>query len=214
MKNRNWPRLIPALAATLLGLASCTPNETQTLLEPSRAIGIVAAEEAARLAGARKQVALILPDASWGPASSVEEALRAGLKKQGCSIVVAKSADLGDPMRRGQVGLKSADFFEALDKAVGAGAVVSLAGAPLLRQDEATRLRPDHPPVLVVATASLGNLIGVTGDPSRLTGLLEARIIQLAIVDGAAESATPPSGKADATHQLFSQHYHILRGAE
>ena len=200
------------LAALLsLGLASCTPKETQTLLGPSQALGAVLAEEATRAAGAKKRVALILPDTNWGPASAVEEALKAALKKQGFSTFTAKSADLGDPMRRGQVGLKPADFLEALEKAAAAAGVVSLAGAPLLKPGDAARLGPDHPPVLVVATGTLGNLPGVPAEHRQLATLLESKIVQLAIIDSSSESAAQPPGKTDATHQLFAQNYLILR---
>ena len=99
-------------------------------------------------------------------------------------------------------------------RAAGDGIVVSLAGAPLLTLEEAARLSPQHPPVLVVATASLGNVIGVTGDRNRLAGLLEARAVQLAIVDGAPEPPAPPAAKMDSAHQLFSQHYRILRRSD
>jgi hypothetical protein len=196
----------------LLILASCTSKETKALLEPSQALGTVLAEETARAAGARKQVVLILPQ--WGAATTVGESLKAALKKQGFTVSFTLTADVGDPMRRGPIGLKSADFFTAMEKAAGGGAVVSLAGAPLLEPGEAARLGSEHPPVLVVATASLGEVIGVTGDRLQLASLLEAKVIQLAIVDGGPELAAQDSGKADTAHQSFSQHYRILRSPD
>src|ERR1019366_9109358 len=173
-------------------------------------LGIVVASQAAHAAGAKKQVAVITPDANWGPSSTAEEAFRAAMKKQGFSVLTAKSANLGDPMRS-RPGLKAADFFEALEKSADAGAVVSFAGAPLLQQGDAARLSPgQHPPVLVVATMTLGTVPGVASDRSLLANLLEAGIIQLAIVDGAAPSA-PTAAKGDTAHELFAQNYRILR---
>ena len=204
-------RAASALAAALAFLTSCTPKETQVLLQSSEALGAVLAEETVRVAGAKKRVAIISP-ANWGPTSTAEEAFTAALKKQGFSAFTVKSADLGDPMRRGQVGLKSADFFEALQNAADAGAVVSFAGAPLLAPGDAARLSPEHPPVLVVATATLGKVRGLWANPAQLGRLLDARIIQLAIIDGGPESAAQSPGKTDATHQLFAQNYRILRG--
>jgi hypothetical protein len=132
------------------------------------------------------------------------------MKKQGFSVVTAKSANLGDPMRS-RPGLKAADFFDALDKSANAGAVVSFAGAPLLQQGDAARLSlGQHPPVLVVATMTLGTVPGVASDRSLLASLLEAGIIQLAIVDGA-DSSAPTAAKGDADHELFAQNYRILR---
>jgi hypothetical protein len=203
-------KTVCGFAALLLAFAGCTSKETRALLEPPQALGLVLADEAARAAGAKKQIAVISPDANWGPTSTAEEAFRAAMKKQGFSVVTAKSANLGDPMRS-RPGLKAADFFDALDKSAAAGAVVSFAGAPLLRQGDDARLnaRP-HPPVLVVATMTLGTVPGVASDRSLLANLLEAGIIQLAIVDGADPSA-PTAAKGDADHELFAQNYHILR---
>ena len=112
---------------------------------------------------------------------------------------------------RSRPGLKAADFFEALEKSADAGAVVSFAGAPLLRPGDAARLSPgQHPPVLVVATMTLGTVPGVASDRLLLANLLEARIIQLAIVDGVDPGALK-AGKGDATQELFARNYRILR---
>src|SRR5207237_315307 len=145
----------------LLLLPACQPKDAQTLLQPSQALGAVLAEESLRISGANKRIALITHDASWGPPSTAEEALRAALKKHGATLVTAKAANLGNPMFSGEVGLKAADFLEALAKSADAGAVISLVGVPLLDEADAARLKPEHPPVLVVATATLGNKMGV-----------------------------------------------------
>jgi hypothetical protein len=188
---------------------SCKPSRTQALLGPSEALGTVLAEETVRTAGAKKQVAVICPDTNWGPASTVEEAFRSALKKKGFTVVTAKTANLGDPMRRGLVGLKAAEFLEVLGQSTDAGAIVSLAGAPMLSPPDGARLPRTHPPVLVVATASLGNVPGVWGDPEQVGRLLEAKAIDLAILDGADPAGTA-SGKPDAARTLFAQNYRIL----
>jgi hypothetical protein len=191
-------------------LAACKPKELQAMLEPSQAMSTVLAEEAVRLAGAKKQVALITPDASWGPPSVFQEYLSGALKKHGVTVIIAKAADVGNPMLSGQIGLKAKDFLEALEKSAGAGAIISLAGAPLLKAGDAERMSPDHPPVLVVATAMQGNKMGVHSDAVQVARLLETKVIQLAIIDGA-DPAAQPSGKSDAAHTLFAQNYRILR---
>jgi hypothetical protein len=43
---------------------------------------------------------------------------------------------------------------------------------------------------------------------------MDAKIIQLAIVDGSPASAAQFPGKTDATHQLFAQNYRILRSPD
>ena len=95
---------------------ACKPKEVQVLLEPSQALGSVLAEEAVRLAGTKKQVALITPDASWGPPSTVEEALKSALKKHGVTVLTAKAAELGNPMFSGEIGLKAKDFLRGAGK--------------------------------------------------------------------------------------------------
>lgn len=203
--------VVLALVVVLL-VPACQPKEMQALLEPSQALGTVLAEESLRLAGANKQVALITHDTSWGGGgvSTVETALRTALRKHGIAVITAKAANLGNPMLSGQVGLQAGDFFEALEKSAKSGAIISLVGAPLLKDGDAARVSSEHPPVLVVATASLGDKMGVHSDPMLLGRLLEAKVIQLAIIDGA-DPAAQPAGKPDPTRALFAQHYRLLR---
>jgi len=200
-------------ASAILLLSGCQPKEVQALLEPSQALASVLADETTRLIGVNKRVALITHDKSWGEPSTAEEALRAALKKQGITIDAVKAANLGNPMLSGEVGLKAADFLDALDKSSGAGAVISLVGAPLLKDGDIGRVPSGHPPVLVVATASLGDKMGVRTDPVQLARLLDARIIQLAVIDGA-EPAAAGAAKSDPQRELFGQHYRILRRAD
>ncbi len=199
-------------ALLLLLLAACTPKETRLLLEPSQVLGSVLAEETVRAVATKKQVVLIVP--KWAASSAAGASFKAALKKHGVNIAFTLSADTGNPMGRDQIGLLAADFFSALEKSGGAGAIVSLAGAPLLNDQDAARLGSEHPPVLVVATSSLGEVMGIPDDRAYLAGLLKAKIIQLAIVDGEAEPAAQLAEKLDANHQLFAQHYRILRNAD
>jgi len=210
------PRLelvVFGFALFLLLIPACKPKEMQALLGPSQALISVAAEEAANLAGAKKQVALITHDGSWGPPSSAEEALQHALKKRGFTVVTVKSASLGNPMLSGAIGLKAADYLEALQKSTGSGVVLSLVGAPQLTPDEIGRVSAEHPPVLIIATAMLGDKMGIRGDPLQLAYLLDAQVIQLAILDGP-DTAPNTSGKKDPSSEMFAQHYHILRKAK
>ncbi len=202
-------RAASALAAGLALFVACKRNETKILLEPIQALGTVLAEEAIHAAGPNKKIAVISHDESWGPPSAAEQAFKAAVEKQGFSAFTAKAAYLGNPMGRGGVGLQADDFFEAVQKAADAGAIVSFAGAPLLGPDDAARLPASHPPILIVATKSLGDQFGVPAKPERLAGLLEAKIIQAAIVNGGSD--VPSSSQADATHELFARNYAILR---
>jgi hypothetical protein len=194
----------------VVALAGCSPKLPE-IAEPSRALGTVLAEETIRAAGPRKQVAIISPDKNWGLVSPVEEEFKAVLKKQGFTILTSKAVDPGDPMRSGPVGLKAADFLEVLAQFPDAGAVVSFAGAPLLKPGQGPT--PEHPPVLVVATAMMGTTPGIPGDRLQLARLLEAKVIQLAVVD-VSEPPPPSAGKSDALHKLFAEHYRILRQPE
>lgn len=191
-------------------LSGCQPKEVQTLVEPSQALGAVLADEAIRVLGPRKQVALITHDTSWGQPSTAEQAFRAAMKKHGVTIEPVRAVNPGNPMLSGEVGLKSADFLDALDKAGKAGAIVSLVGAPSLTEADIAQASQGHPPVFVVATASLGDKMGVHTDPVQLARLLDAKVIQLAIIDGA-EPAASNAGKSDPKREMFAQHYRILR---
>ena len=56
---------------------------------------------------------------------------------------------------------------------------------------------------------TLGTVPGVATDRMLLANLLEARIIQLAIVDGEDPEALK-AAKGDATQELFARNYRIL----
>jgi len=208
------PRFAPScvaamLAVTAFWLSGCQRKEVQALLEPSQAAASVLADETIALVRGNKHVMLITHDTSWGQASTAEEALRAAMKKHGVTLSTV-NASLGNPMLSGEIGLKAADFFEALDKSAQSGALVSLVGAPLLTDSDIARVKPGHAPVLVMATASLGDKMGVRTDPVQLGRLLDAKVIQLAIIDGAEPSAAV-AGKPDSKRELFARHYRILR---
>ncbi len=196
----------------LLALTACTPKGARLLLEPSQVLGSVLAEETVRAAGSKKEVVLIVP--KWAANSAAGESFKAALRKQGFNIAFTLVVDVGDPMSRDLIGLKSADFFSALEKTASAGVVVSLAGAPLLNDQDAARLGSEHPPVLAVATSSLGEVMGIPSNRPYLAGLLKAKIIQLAIVDAEPEPVAPLSEKLEASQQLFAQHYRILRHSD
>jgi hypothetical protein len=198
------------LAAAAIFLSSCGQNTSKTALRPSLALGSVLAEEAMNLAGKSNRVAIISHDASWGPASPVEVAFIAELKKRGFSSFIAKAANPGNPMHGGEVGLHPADFAEALQNAGDAGVVVSFSGPPLLSAADAAKMPPTHPPILIVATAGMGDQPGFPGSLGRVEQLLDARIIQLAIVDGGLGPDASLPKNTDATHELFARNYSIL----
>jgi hypothetical protein len=193
-----------------LVLAGCSSKESTAILQPSESLAPILAEETVHAAGSNRKVAIISPDAKWGPTSAVEESFRATLKKQGFTIVDAKSAFLGDPMRSGEVGLNSSDFIEVLEKFPDAGAIVSFAGAPLLKPPDFPKASAEHPPVLVIATAMLGTTRGVPGDRNRFPRLLDSRAVQLIIIDGPEPTPSTPT-KRDPTHDSFAQNFRILR---
>jgi hypothetical protein len=202
---------LAVLAVLVAVLVGCKQKGPAGQLESTQALAAILAEEAAKAAGVTKQVLVISPGGVWGTPAPLEQAFTTAIAKRGLSIVATRSVDVGDPMRSGQIGLKRGDFLSALDQAAGAGAIVSFAGPPALTPGEA--IKAQHPPVLVVATAMLGATAGLPGDRAALAQLLESKIIQLAVVD-ATEATSPSSGKSDAAHDLFSQHYRILRAPE
>jgi hypothetical protein len=193
------------------GLTACKQKGPATQLEATQALATILAEEAAKAAGLTKQVLVISPGGVWGTPAPLEQAFTSALSKRGVSITATRSVDVGDPMRSGNIGLKRADFLSVLDQGAGVGAIISFAGPPALSPGEA--IKAQHPPVLVVATAMLGSTAGLPGDRAQLAQLLESKTIQLAVVD-ATEQTSSSSEKGDATHELFAQHYRILRAPE
>ncbi len=114
-------------------------------------------------------------------------------------------------MRSGEVGLKSQDFIDVLEKNPNVGAIVSFAGVPLLKQQDFARIPADHAPVLVIATAMLGTAPGVPGDRSQFSQLLDSKVVQLIIVDGPDSHASSLAASGDANHKLFWENYRIAR---
>jgi hypothetical protein len=194
-----------------LALVSCAPKGDKLLLGPGQALGTVLARETVLADGTKKPVVLILP--KWAANSTAGESFEAELKKHDVSVAYTFLADVGDPMGRAPA-LTAEDFSDALSKDASAGAIVSLAGAPLLSAQEMARMNTNRLPVLIVASRSLGNVIGVPTDLDALADLLNAKVIQLAIVDGNSEPNANPDGKTDATQQLFFEHYSIRRRRE
>jgi len=191
-------------------LSGCTSKEANAILQPAESLAPILAEETISAAGANRKVAIISPDSKWGSTSPVEQAFRATLKKQGFTIIDARPAFLGDPMRSGEVGLKSSDFIDVLERFPDIGAIISFAGPPLLKPQDFSKVAAQHPPVLVIATAILGTSPGVPGDRNQFPRLLDSKAVQLIIIDGA-EPAAPTSTKRDRTHDLFSQNFRVLR---
>jgi hypothetical protein len=191
-------------------LTGCTSKQANAILQPSESLAPILVEETVHAAGANRKVAIISPDATWSPTSPVEQTFRSALKKQGFTIIDAKAASLGDPMRSGEVGLKSSDFLEVLEKFPEVGAIVSFAGTPLLKAPDFPKAVAEHPPVLVVATAMLGTTPGVPGDRTEFPRLLDSKAVQLIIIDGA-DPTPSTSTKRDSTHDLFAQNFRILR---
>ena len=193
----------------LVAFAACKPKEINELRQAGSALSTVFAAETALAAGANKQIVMIVPKATQGPLANVGDEFKTAFQKEGLSIVEILSVDLGDPMRYGEFGWKAVDFLEAIQKHPGVGAIVSLAGAPLLNRNDLGQVPATHPPILVIATAQIGMAPGVPANPSVMAQMLDAKIIQLAVVDGEGT----PSGKSDKAHKLFSQHFQILRAS-
>ncbi|MDB6121549.1 MAG: hypothetical protein JWQ71_542 [Pedosphaera sp.] len=201
---------IASLLTLSIVFTSCTPKETQDLLKPTQALGKVLADETAQIAGTKKRVVIITPDASWGGTSSAEKSFATALKKRGFTVVDTKAVNVGDPMKSGQVGLKMVDVLEALQKFPDVGAIVSFAGAPLVNLTDIANFPAEHPPLLVVAVATLGEVPGVATARTQLGQMLDAKIIQLAIIDGP-ESTGQKDGKPNPDRELFAQHYQTMR---
>jgi len=190
----------------VLALAACKQKELDKLDDSAAALREVFATETAQVAGANKKVVLIVPAATQGPSASLGGDFKSALQKKGLSVTELKPVQLGDPMNFNDFGLKAADFIDVLRTHSDAGAIVSLVGAPLLHAGDLANLPAARPPVLIIATRQIGLAPGVPTSGVVLDQLLRARIIQLAVIDGAGSS-----GKTDTAHKEFDQQFQILR---
>jgi hypothetical protein len=188
----------------LLAFNACKPKAVNELSDSGAALKKVLATETAQAAHASKQVVLIVPNAQ-GSAASLGPDFKAALEKKGLSVQL-RPVDLGDPMHYNDFGLKAADFLDVLQKYSGAGAIVSLVGAPLLRSSDLGKIPAGGPPVLVVATRQIGLAAGVPTSPAVLEQMVAAKIIHLAILDG-----TGSSGKPGDDYKVFDKNFRILR---
>ncbi len=194
-----------AICLLLLTFAACKPKAIDELSDSGTALKKVLAIETAQVAQASKQVVLIVPNAAQAPAASLGDDFKSALEKKGLSVQL-KPVDLGNPMHYDEFGLKAADFLDVLQQHSGVGAIVSLVGAPLVRNNELNKIPAGGPAVLVVATRQIGLATGVPTNPAVLEQMLAAKIIHLAIADG-----TGSSGKPDDVYKNFDQHFRILR---
>ncbi len=190
----------------LLILAACKPSGVDGVLDVTAALRKVLAVETAQAATASKQVILLAPKIAQGPAASLGDEFKAALKAEGLSVEV-QLVDLGDPMSYGNYGWKAADFFEAVQKHAGVGAIVSLIGLPKLGASDLARVPANHPPILAVATRQIGLAPGVSPPPGALEQMLKTKVVQIAIVEGTGTTV----GKSDKAYKIFDQHFQILR---
>jgi len=195
-----------ACCSLLLALSACKQKELDKLDDSAAALREVFAAETAQVAGAKKQVVLIVPAATQGPSASLGGDFKSAMQKKGLSVVELIPVQLGDPMKFNNFGLKAADFFDVLRQHSDVGAIVSLVGAPLLHAGDLANLPATRPPVLIVATRQIGLAPGIPASGPVLEQLLRAKIIQAAVIDGSGSS-----GKTDTAHKKFDQQFQILR---
>lgn len=200
-----------SLLLSAVCLASCKPKDLRASSEAGSALGSVLAEETVRVIGANKTVVILTQERKGGAESSAESEFKNALKKSGITIAATLSPNLGDPMRYGEFGLHANDFLQIIQKHGSVGVIVSFIGAPLLQPSQLASV-PTHPPMLVVAVSSLGEVPGVTGNAAMLPALFQTKVIQLAIVDGGTP-ASSSAKKSDDAHQLFAQKFQILRAS-
>lgn len=197
--------LFRAVCLLLLTFNACKPKAVNELSDSGTALKTVLAIETAQVAHINKQVVLIVPNATQGPAASLADNFKIALEEKGLSVQL-RPVDLGDPMRYNEFGLKAVDFLDVLQKHSGAGVIVSLVGAPLLQKNDLNKMPAAGPAVVVVATRQIGLAAGVPTNPALLEQLLTAKIIHLAVADG-----TGSSGKQDDVYKSFDQNFRILR---
>ena len=180
-------------------------------LEPFEAAGEMAAEEIARLLGAKGQNVIVafdpgkvrMPSANVA-ASALNAELQGfnnAIKKQGNLTVVA--TETVEVLHLGAFypdsGLAAEKYFELMEKYPSVDAIVSVAGVPLLREEDFEKLGAKFPKF--IAVSSFG------GGP--IQKVLAAHAVQAVIAprwQTPDQSATKPKSRRD----WFDKHYEVL----
>jgi hypothetical protein len=208
MKSRSLAQL--GLAAALLGLAAFllvrTFSGPRIDLDPYRALGTVAAEEAARLCGGRGHLVLVVPDTSQGNDPVLEAqvlAFRQALQRRGGVRLGSVETVVMDPFLSMQTGgaIPPEQFLALRQRHADAAALVLFIPFPPVVGPGFESPQPGVPRLMVVSAALPG-----------YEALIQRGIIDLAILPRSSGETAPPTPEpADPLQAIFDREYLLLR---
>lgn len=169
------------------------------------ALGQRAAAETLELLQGRQQVVVVGLDAGLGEGTSYEPVMKTfqqKLKQKG--VRIAATTPLPGGMRGAMMGarLSAKSYFNLLDKAPDAGAVVSFAGLPAMKAAELKSFHSRHPPLVVV---------DVFGGASKMA--LAQSVAENTVALAFVQRLGTDSEKENKSSDLLAHYYEILRAA-
>ncbi len=150
--------------------------------------GQMIAEETLKLVGNKGEIVAVVMDS--GPGKVQVKAFRRTIAKQPAVTLAAVETVGPAQLATGGIGLglSAESFSQLIGKYRKATAMVLLVGPPALSDQDIDRLDPDMPKVVVFAPMGIG-----------VRKLLEARVVQVAIVPRVAAPMAPGAATASAT---------------
>ena len=172
--------------------------------EPCQALGQVLAEEAAKVLGPDRRVALIAPNTSVFPnpaADHLAEGFFRAARSLQFNIVGTNWIEL-DPIRL--VRVPPGDYLEVLLKRSANDVVVSFLGPPLLSDEQRAKLAGKAPRIVALCA---GNLPRQTN----LKALFERNLLHVAVISRPNPAAGQPT--TQGARAWFDQFYQIVTRA-
>jgi len=198
--------LVAVAAALHFGLGARTTGAARLNLDPYTALGVVTAEETAKLLGEEGRVLVMVRDTGPNTNPSIEAQVKAfqqTLKpRRGVSVVVEKFQLTPMQMLAAAGGVPTDQLFRALAAHPNTGAVVLFFGLPPLSEKEARALKESGAKLIVVSSFRPG-----------YRQLMERQVIHRVI---APRPEAPPPGSAPprTARERFDQDYLLITPAE
>lgn len=183
------------------------PRAPDIDLAPFQGIGLVAAEETARILAQGGKVLVVTigaEGAGTSPFHAQLEAFQQAIQQLGTvSVAAVEQADQAGGRSPGpEIGIPGSQYLQLLVAYPEIDAIVSLVGPPQITGEELGRLPPDRPPLVVVSMLGLG-----------VRRLLEAGVIQVAVVPRTdSEKAVGPDPQSP--REWFERYYQIVTPGE
>ena len=197
--------ILVILMAGISIFTSLRPRRPGIHLEPFEGIGLVAAEETARILGQRGKILVVTvgvgADGVGGsPFHAQLDAFQKTIRQyDGLSVEAVERMDQAAGRSSGPgMGIPRDQYTHLLDTYPDVDAVVSLVGPPHIADEDIGRLPPKRPRLVVVSTLGWG-----------VRRLLESGVIHVAVVPRAGSEETD-GPEPQSPREWFTRYYQIV----